>query len=72
MLDDGLFEEAGRSMHTIKGLAGMLGAARLHSLAAALEAGLRAQSQRPGETLCGSLRATIDDTRAGLALIDAV
>ena len=71
LLDTAGYEEAERMMHTVKGLAGMLGAARLHSLAAALEAGLRARGQRPGESLRGSLRATIDDTRAGLLLIDA-
>jgi HPt (histidine-containing phosphotransfer) domain-containing protein len=64
-------EEAGRLMHTIKGLAGMLGAARLHSLAAALEATLRHERRAPGVALHGSLRATLDDTRAGLMLIDA-
>jgi PAS domain S-box-containing protein len=71
MLAESRLDEAQRLMHTVKGLAGMLGAARLHSLAAALESRLRADPRPPDPPLRSSLAGTIQDTRAGLSLIDA-
>ena len=70
LLAAGDADAAGRIVHSLKGVAGNLGAARLHDAAAAAEAALRHGAPADRSATLQALRVPLQEVVAGLAQLD--